>query len=141
MVRTRTTAAPTTTTGRKPSLLSRLAGKKTTQNARVTESTSRNPITGTTTTTRKTTTHPSGIGHHGHAGKGPLATKSTATRGTTTTRSKGVHTTQHRKPSMGDKISGGLMNLKGSLTGKPGVKAAGTRRAHGTDGRGTRRVY
>ena len=140
MARTRTTATPTTTTGRKPSLLSRLAGKKTT-NARVTESTSRNPITGTTTTTRKTTTHPSGIGHHGHAGKGPLASKSTATRGTTTTRSKGVHTTQHRKPTMGDKISGGLMNLKGSLTGKPGVKAAGTRRAHGTDGRGTRRVY
>ena len=89
-------------------------------------STSRNPITGTTTTTRKTTTHPSGVGHHGHAGKGPLATKHTATRGTTTTRSKGVHTTgtQHRKPSMGDKISGGLMNLKGSLTGKPGVKVS-----------------
>ena len=124
MARTRTTAAPTTTTGRKPSLLSRLAGKKTTQNARVTESTSRNPITGTTTTTRKTTTHPNGIGHHGHAGKGPLASKSTATRGTTTTRSKGVHTTQHRKPTMGDKISGGLMNLKGSLTGKPGVKVS-----------------
>ena len=89
MARTRTTVTPTTTTGRKPGLLSRLAGKKTTQNARVTESTSRNPITGTTTT-----------------------------------RSKGVHTTQHRKPSMGDKISGGLMNLKGSLTGKPGVKVS-----------------
>jgi hypothetical protein len=25
---------------------------------------------------------------------------------------------------MGDKISGGLMNLKGSLTGKPGVKVS-----------------
>lgn len=131
MARTRTTTAPTTTTGRKPSLLSRLAGKKTTQNARVTESTSRNPITGTTTTTRKTTTHPSGIGHHGHAGKGPLATKGTTTRSSgahgpaTTTRSKGMATgTQHRKPSMGDKISGGLMNLKGSLTGKPGVKVS-----------------
>jgi hypothetical protein len=35
-----------------------------------------------------------------------------------------VHTTQHRKPTMGDKISGGLMNLKGSLTGKPGVKVS-----------------
>jgi len=32
--------------------------------------------------------------------------------------------TQHRKPSMGDKLSGGLMNLKGSLTGKPGVKVS-----------------
>jgi len=125
MARTRATTTHTSTTGRKPSLLSRLTGKKTTQPARVSESTSRNPITGTTTTTRKTTTHPSGIGHHGHAGKGPLASKSTATRGTTTTRSKGVTTgTQHRKPSMGDKISGGLMNLKGSLTGKPGVKVS-----------------
>jgi hypothetical protein len=133
MARTRTTTAHTTTTGRKPSLLSRLTGKKT-SNARVTESTSRNPITGTTTTTRKTTTHPSGVGHHGHAGKGPLASKSTVTRSSatrsSTTRSKGVTTTgthhhhHQRKPSMGDKISGGLMHLKGSLTGKPGVKVS-----------------
>jgi hypothetical protein len=132
MARTRTTTAPTTSTTRKPSLLSRLAGKKTTTNARVTESTSKNPITGTTTTTRKTTTHSNGLGHHGHAGKGPLASKSTGVRGTgthgttATTRSKGMATgTQHRKPTMGDKISGGLMNLKGSLTGKPGVKVSG----------------
>jgi hypothetical protein len=131
MARTRTNTAPTTSTTRKPSLLSRLAGKKTTQNARVTESTSKNPITGTTTTTRKTTTHSNGLGHHGHAGKGPLATNSTGVRGTgtgtrsTATTSRSKHTvtgTQHRKPTMGDKISGGLMNLKGSLTGKPGVK-------------------
>lgn len=126
----RTRATTSTTTGRKPSLLSRLTGKKTTQNARVTESTSTNPITGSTTTTRKTTTHPSGVGHHGHAGKGPLASKSTGVHGTgahgpaTTRRSKGMATTQHRKPSMGDKISGKMMNLKGTLTGKPGVKVS-----------------
>jgi hypothetical protein len=123
MARTRATTAPTTSTTRKPSLLSRLTGKKTTHNARVTESTSKNPITGTTTTTRKTTTHSNGLGHHGHAGKGPLASKSTGVRGTgthstATTRSKHTVTgTQHRKPTVGDKISGGLMNLKGSLTG------------------------
>ena len=29
---------------------------------------------------------------------------------------------QKRKPSMGDKISGALTRLRGSLTGRPGVK-------------------
>jgi hypothetical protein len=42
---------------------------------------------------------------------------------------------------MGDKVSGALTKLKGTLTGRPGVKAAGTRRMHGTDGRNARRVY
>ena len=48
---------------------------------------------------------------------------------------------QHRHATTGDKISGGLMKLKGDLTGRPGVKAAGTRRMHGTDGKGSHRVY
>lgn len=48
-------------------------------------------------------------------------------------------TTAHhrRKPSIGDRISGALMRLRGSVTGRPGVKAAGTRRMRGTDGRGS----
>ncbi|KAK0635645.1 hypothetical protein B0T17DRAFT_51103 [Bombardia bombarda] len=46
---------------------------------------------------------------------------------------------QKRHATLGDKISGALLRLKGSLTGRPGVKAAGTRRMHGTDGRGSRR--
>ncbi|KAH8596351.1 hypothetical protein B0O99DRAFT_496336, partial [Bisporella sp. PMI_857] len=45
-----------------------------------------------------------------------------------------------RKASLGDKISGAMLKLKGSLTHRPGVKAAGTRRMHGTDGRGSHRV-
>ncbi|KAM7209179.1 hypothetical protein V8F20_000517 [Naviculisporaceae sp. PSN 640] len=45
-----------------------------------------------------------------------------------------------RKTTMGDKISGALLRIKGSLTGRPGQKAAGTRRMHGTDGRGSRRT-
>lgn len=125
MARHRT--APTTTTARKPGLLSRLGGHKKTQSARVTESTSTNPITGTTTTTRKTTTHPNGIGSHGHGGRGPLAsTKGTSTGAhgpATTGRSKGM-ATQRRKPSMGDKMSGAVMKLRGSLTGKSGVKVS-----------------
>ena len=48
---------------------------------------------------------------------------------------------QKRRPSMKDKVSGALLKLKGSLTHRPAVKAAGTRRMHGTDGRGSRRRY
>jgi len=59
-----------------------------------------------------------------------------------------VGTTHHnngpvprRRTSIGDKVSGALMKLRGSLTRRPGLKAAGTRRMHGTDGRGSHRVY
>ncbi|KAF3901345.1 hypothetical protein ABW21_db0201281 [Orbilia brochopaga] len=44
-----------------------------------------------------------------------------------------------RKPTLGDKISGIIMRIRGTLTGRPGLKAAGARRQHGTDGRGSRR--
>ncbi|KAH7355626.1 hypothetical protein BKA66DRAFT_374642, partial [Pyrenochaeta sp. MPI-SDFR-AT-0127] len=44
-----------------------------------------------------------------------------------------------RHATMGDKVSGALMKLRGSLTRRPGLKAAGTRRMHGTDGRNARR--
>ncbi|OAA42119.1 hypothetical protein NOR_04968 [Metarhizium rileyi] len=61
---------------------------------------------------------------------------------TTTTRaprrglfSRRVHH-QKRKPTMKDKVSGALMKLRGSLTRRPGLKAAGARRMHGTDGLG-----
>ncbi|KAH0495189.1 hypothetical protein TgHK011_008754 [Trichoderma gracile] len=46
---------------------------------------------------------------------------------------------QQRKPTLKDKVTGALTRLKGSLTGRPGVKAAGTRRMRGTDGRGSHR--
>jgi hypothetical protein len=46
-----------------------------------------------------------------------------------------------RHVSIGDKISGAMLKLKGSLTHRSGVKAAGTRRMHGTDGRGSHRTY
>ncbi|KAK0719698.1 hypothetical protein B0H67DRAFT_552010 [Lasiosphaeris hirsuta] len=52
-----------------------------------------------------------------------------------------THVVHHQKRhvTMGDKISGALLRLKGSLTGRPGQKAAGTRRMNGTDGRGSHR--
>ncbi|KAF7860331.1 hypothetical protein EAF04_008458 [Stromatinia cepivora] len=55
------------------------------------------------------------------------------------TRAQPVHH-HHRKPSVGDKISGALLKLRGSLTRRPGLKAAGTRRMRGTDGRGSHHV-
>ncbi|KAF2809584.1 uncharacterized protein BDZ99DRAFT_463373 [Mytilinidion resinicola] len=103
----------TRTTTRKPSLMSRLRGRRSTRTSR------RTPATTTTTTTTKTTrTTPGG------AGVGAT----------------GVHH-QRRKVSMGDKVSGAMMKLRGSLTRRPGLKAAGTRRMHGTDGRGVNHVY
>ncbi|QYT05603.1 hypothetical protein H0G86_012491 [Trichoderma simmonsii] len=52
-----------------------------------------------------------------------------------TTRAPRVH--HQRKPTLKDKVSGALLKLRGSLTRRPGVKAAGTRRMRGTDGRGS----
>ena len=45
----------------------------------------------------------------------------TRTHRTTTTRTPAHH---RRKASLGDKVSGALMKLKGSLTHKPGVKVS-----------------
>lgn len=71
----------------------------------------------------------------------------TTTTTTTTTTKREVHTQhggathhhQHRKTSVGDKFSGAMMKLRGSVTRRPGLKAAGTRRMRGTDGRGSHR--
>ena len=45
-----------------------------------------------------------------------------------------------RHASLGDKISGAMLKLKGTITRRPGEKAAGTRRMRGTDGRGSHRT-
>ncbi|KAI9796547.1 MAG: hypothetical protein M1833_006111 [Piccolia ochrophora] len=94
----------------------------------------------TTTTTR--TTRPTlmsrlrGRKHRRAAPHHSTAHHGTAHHGTT-------HTTaarpgqRRRKVSLGDKVSGALLKLKGTLTHRPGQKAAGTRRMHGTDGRAT----
>ena len=59
-------------------------------------------------------------------------------------RTRAVPVTHHqRHPTIGDKISGFGKRVMGSLTGRPGKKAAGTRQMRGTDGRGshTRRRF
>ncbi|MCJ1444882.1 MAG: hypothetical protein MMC23_005385 [Stictis urceolatum] len=106
-------------------------------------------------THKTSTTKPSLLSRLTHRKRGTVTKKTTIT----TTESTHAHTTRssrrdnnhttglaapahHRKrrPSLGDKVSGAMMKLRGSLTRRPGLKAAGTRRAHGTDGRGARRV-
>ncbi|KAF4969269.1 hypothetical protein FSARC_3475 [Fusarium sarcochroum] len=82
----------------------------------------------TVTTTTTTTAKPRRRGMFGGAGR--------RTHGTTAARAPVHH--HQRRPSVKDKVSGALLKLKGSLTRRPGVKAAGTRRMHGTDGRGAR---
>lgn len=81
---------------------------------------------------RKTRAHPVGT-----TGKARPVRRTHGTRAPRAT----ATTTPRRKTSIGDKVSGAMLKLKGSLTRRPGQKAAGTRRMHGTDGRGTRRYY
>ncbi|KDN68569.1 hypothetical protein CSUB01_06279 [Colletotrichum sublineola] len=102
--------------------------------------------------TRHTTAAPRRTGLFSRRRAAPHHHTTTRTTHTTTTTKRGglfsrrrgpVHTApvhhHRRKPSMGDKISGAMLKLKGALTRRPGQKAAGTRRMHGTDGRGSRR--
>ncbi|TGO77384.1 hypothetical protein BELL_0110g00070 [Botrytis elliptica] len=102
-------AHTTTTVTTKPSLLSRLRGAKTHRR-----------------TYENTTTHST---HH-------RKQRTWGGRRRAGVTAQPVHH-HHRKPSVGDKISGALLKLRGSLTRRPGLKAAGTRRMRGTDGKGS----
>ncbi|KAK6854618.1 hypothetical protein PG990_008086 [Apiospora arundinis] len=75
----------------------------------------------TTTTTTKTTTKRSGGG----------VTKSGAG-----TRAPNTH--HKRKSTLGDKIEGVADKVVGTVTRKPGKKAAGTKKIRGTDGKNSR---
>ncbi|ESZ97395.1 hypothetical protein SBOR_2223 [Sclerotinia borealis F-4128] len=114
-------AHTTTTITTRPSLLSRLRGAKTHQRTYENSTSSPNP--------KLTSTH-SHNHNHNHTHK---THHNNHTAGIT---QQPPHHHQ-RKPSIGDKISGAMMKLRGRLTRKPGLKAAGTRRMRGTDGRGT----
>ncbi|KAK1754539.1 hypothetical protein QBC47DRAFT_219834 [Echria macrotheca] len=83
--------------------------------------------------TTTTTTAPRRRGFFGRYGATPRS------RPVHTTHTPVVHHHQKRHATIGDKISGAFLKLKGTLTGRPGQKAAGTRRMHGTDGRGSHR--
>ncbi|PWW79719.1 hypothetical protein C7212DRAFT_305101 [Tuber magnatum] len=44
-----------------------------------------------------------------------------------------------RKLRLSDKLEGALLKVEGTLTGRRGVKAAGTKKIGGTDGKGEKR--
>ncbi|KAI2601933.1 hypothetical protein GGR54DRAFT_577773 [Hypoxylon sp. NC1633] len=52
------------------------------------------------------------------------------------TRAPATH--HKRKPHLSDKIGGAAEKLVGKVTHRPGKKAAGTRKMHGTDGKNSR---
>ncbi|KAK1810784.1 hypothetical protein LTR12_014832 [Friedmanniomyces endolithicus] len=113
MARTHTTT--TSASSAKPGVMSRFRNRHATK---VTTHESTNPITGTHTRTAKTKTHPEGIGHHGHGGRGPLASTYPPATTSHTTRAAGTHHhhQQQRKPTIGAKISGAMMSLRGGST-------------------------
>lgn len=90
----RRSARTARTTTSRPGLMTRLRAHRS----------RRAPATTTTTTTTKTT----------RTTRGGYGT--TGTTGTT-----GVHH-HKRRPSMGDKVSGAMMKLRGTLTRRPGLK-------------------
>ncbi|KAJ9199021.1 hypothetical protein DTO021D3_7083 [Paecilomyces variotii] len=87
------------------------------------------------------TTYNTGHRHHGAGYGGTTTTSKTAPPRTTGAGMTTHHHHHRRRPSIGDRVSGAMLKLKGSLTRRPGVKAAGTRRMRGTDGRGSRNRY
>ncbi|GAD95935.1 conserved hypothetical protein [Paecilomyces variotii No. 5] len=68
------------------------------------------------------TTHNTGRRHHGHRANGYGATTTSKTAPPPTT--AGGMTAHHhrRRPSIGDKVSGAMLKLKGSFTRRPGLK-------------------
>ncbi|KAF8462941.1 hypothetical protein BDZ91DRAFT_732717 [Kalaharituber pfeilii] len=57
------------------------------------------------------------------------AAGSVSKKGATTQR------THKREPGFADKIEGVVLKIEGALTGRPGVKGAGTKKLRGTDGK------
>lgn len=95
-----------------------------------------NPTTEMAHTTTTVTTRPSlfarlrgGKTHHRTYENSTHGHTTHATHGARRQRTWGRRTAQpvhhhHRKPSMGDKISGAMMKLRGSLTRRPGLKVS-----------------
>jgi len=61
-----------------------------------------------------------------------------AAKKTTTTGRVSKPKTVKGKPSVKDKVEGALKKAEGTVTNKPGKKAAGTKQAKGTDGKSAR---
>lgn len=64
-----------------------------------------------------------------------MTKKSTTGTGVTKKRAPATHKT---KPHLKDKVEGALEKAEGTVTRKPGKKAAGTKKVNGTDGKSAR---
>ncbi|EXJ61424.1 uncharacterized protein A1O5_11739 [Cladophialophora psammophila CBS 110553] len=60
----------------------------------------------------------------------------TANAGVTKKRAPATH--HKRKPTLADKVEGAVEKVVGIVEGKPGKKAAGTKKMRGTDGKGSK---
>ncbi|KAG9234379.1 hypothetical protein BJ875DRAFT_15760 [Amylocarpus encephaloides] len=114
----------------KPTLMTRLRGRN--ANSKTVK---------TTTKIEPASHHTTHATHAAHATRGTHAHNTRRSGWGSSSRAMQPVVHHKRHVSIGDKVSGAMMKLRGSLTGRPGMKAAGTRRMHGTSGRGARRVY
>lgn len=76
---------------------------------------------------------------------GTSASKVTKKRKTGTTtkkaavpKARAANTHHKRKPSLKDKVEGAVEKIEGVIEGKPGKKAAGTKKMRGTDGKNSK---
>ncbi|KAH8821050.1 hypothetical protein F5884DRAFT_72172 [Xylogone sp. PMI_703] len=123
----------------KPTLMTRLRGPNARTKTVKTTTTVEPTVNTTGGAAPVTTTRRRGYGTTGWGRRRGARTGAGVGVGTT---GAGVGTTggvrRRRNPTLGDKISGAMLKLKGTLTNRPGKKAAGTRRMRGTQ---PRRVY
>ncbi|KAK7752395.1 hypothetical protein SLS62_005733 [Diatrype stigma] len=110
----------------------------------------RRSTTGTTTTATKTTAGGARRGRKPGTGSGrtstgagvrkPASTSTSTNTGTTNAAAQPRrHHHQKRQPHLvSDKAVGAAEKAAGAVVGRPGKKAAGTRRMRGTDGKGSR---
>lgn len=66
------------------------------------------------------------------------ATTKKSTTGAGVTKKRAANAHHKRKPHLKDKIEGALEKAEGTVTRKPGKKAAGTKKMRGTDGKNAR---
>eukprot|EP00249_Psilotum_nudum_P029175 c39573_g1_i1 orf=102-497(+) len=86
------------------------------------------------------------VAHHHHTHTAPVVATPAPRARRTFGRRKHAHGTHHshvttttaapvrpaRRSSLGDKMNGAMLKLRGSLSGRPGMKAAGERQMHST---------
>ena len=101
--------ATTTTRTTKPTLMTRLKGRN-----------AKSRSVKTITTTKQNPIH--GHYHTGRTGPTGLTGPTGSRFGHRNAYGKSTHTRHQRKPTLGDKVSGAMLKLKGSLTHRPAVK-------------------